>query len=722
MNQFLETYLQMGWPIFPIYEINSSGVCSCRNGSDCENPGKHPRTRHGLNDATTDVNQIALWDQMYPSCNWGLRCGKPSGIVVIDIDTKGNGYETFERYEDQAGMLPPTMRSKTGGGGVHLVFRTLPGVRVTSRVGWMPGVDIRADGGYIVLPPGNHKSGRRYEWEQWMDIAVCPDHVVEDILRGSASEEDKKIKRPTSEIVLEGVPEGERDDTLFRWACRLRRQHANDDDGGLAVVTQLVLAVAQRSNFPQDQALKKVEQAFKQDHSDITDKIYSLTDVGNRNRLIDIHGRNLRYVSQWGWMQWTNNGWRTVSEESVIKMAEDVAFKIRDEELELSNNEKIKKRIMAWADRSEGSGALSSMVKLMKGDQRIMREVTDFDQQLTELVCENGIVDLRTGVLRPITRDDMVTKTTGIEYDPDADTSWWEKFIDSVVDGDQELADYLQTAAGYSATGLTSQECFFVIIGPPASGKSTYIDGMMTALGGYAMNTQADTFMMRFGAGPDNHELARFSGMRMVSVSETRAGDKFNESLIKQITGGDIVTARHLYKSAFDFRPQFKLWIGSNNDAISKDYAMLRRIKRVKFPKAIPYEKRDPMVKMMAKDKDLGAKAILKWIVQGSQKFLSEGRILEPLSVTASAYEYQFMTDGTRLFFNDCIIVPGESTSVVALYRFYNEWCRSMGQRAEDIIVFKKMVTDHGITCHPNDRGVEMFAGIAPNRQAVWLS
>jgi putative DNA primase/helicase len=720
MNPTLDIYIQMGWPIFPVYEINPLGVCSCRSGADCANPGKHPRTFHGLKDATTDVNQVSLWDNQFPTANWGLSTGSPSGVGVIDIDTKDgvSGYESFERYEEDHGFLPPTMQAKTGGGGLHLLFQIPQGARVPSRVGWMPGVDIRGDGGYIVLPPGNHKSGERYEWVQWRALAEMPQYVIDDILKGVEGG-GKKDLRPISEFVLNGIPEGERDDTLFRWACRLRRQHATDDDGGLAVVTELILAIAQRSNFPQDQALKKVEQAFKQDHSDIEDHIHPLTDVGNRNRFIELHGRNLRYVPEWGWMGWTPAGWRNTSDEEVIKLAEDVAVKIRTEESGLANTNKIKKRIMSWADRTESSGSLSSMTKLMKGDQRILRKVKDFDQQLTEVVCENGIVNLRTGKLRPITRDDMVTKTTGVVYDEDVSTDWWEEFIDSVTDGDRDLADYLQVSAGYSATGLTTQECFFVVIGPPASGKSTYIDGVMTALGGYAMNSQPDTFMMRFGYGPDEKELARFSGMRLISVSETRAGDKFNESLIKQLTGGDVVTARQLYKTAFDYRPQFKLWIGSNNDVISKDFAMLRRIKRIKFPKSIPFEQRDPMVKSRAKDRDTGSKAILKWIVQGAQKFLSEGRIVEPLSITASTYEYQFMTDDTRLFFNDCFLQQDLSCTVVNLYRFYNEWCRSMGRRAEDIIVFKKMITDRGITVEPNERGVESFRGIAPNYNAV---
>jgi P4 family phage/plasmid primase-like protien len=661
-----------------------------------------------VNDASRDPYQIGVWEKQFPNCNWGVDCGG-SGLVVIDVDPKDGGFTSIETLESEVGPLPTTLRSRTGSGGMHLFYRSTT-VEVPSRVGWLKGVDIRSRGGYVVLPPGIHKSGARYVWEQWCYPTELPDYLLNNISNPKNS--TKPLLKDTSEIVLAGVPEGERDDTLFRWACRLRRQHSSDDDGGLAVVTELVLSVAAKSGFPRDQALKKVEQAFKQDHEYKPHTVHSMTDVGNRNRLIDLCGDDIRYVTEWGWMRFTDRGWVPIPEESVVKLAEQVAIHIRQEEVAKGDSDKVRRRILAFADKSESSGSLNNMSKLMRGDQRILRQVKDFDKLDTELVCANGVVDLKTGELREITRDDMTTKNTGVVYDPDIPIDWWLQIVNTMTNGDGEVAEYLQKAAGYTATGLITQECFFVIVGPPASGKSTYIDGIMTALGEYAMNTQPDTFMLRVGSAPNQHELARFSGVRMVSVPETQAGDVYNEGLLKQVTGGDILTARHLYKKAFDYRPKFKLWINSNNDAISQDYAILRRIKRIKFNHTIPYNKRDTLVKNIVKDRETGSKMILKWIVQGAVKFLESGSLTEPIAITMAAHEYQSMTDMMSMFLSDCIVHKGQSVSVLYLYRYYSDWCRSMRQQPDPFITFKKKLTDRGINTSRNDRGVEMFLEI----------
>jgi len=260
-NTSPESFIKRGWKIFPVHSI-SRGFCTCNKGKECDAPGKHPRTRHGVKDASRDPERIAQWVDIYPDTNWGLACGVESDVIVIDVDADKGGFESMADIRLPIGT--PTVL--TGGGGLHHFFRYAEGIG--NRVGWLPGVDIRSDGGYVVLPGGRHIAGGMYQWRAGADgePPTLPVEVAAKIRESSSRGTDREGLNDSASI-LDGVPEGQRDDTLFRWACRLRRQHSTDADGGRRVVKMLVLEAARRSGFPEHDALVKVEQAFKQDHA-----------------------------------------------------------------------------------------------------------------------------------------------------------------------------------------------------------------------------------------------------------------------------------------------------------------------------------------------------------------------------------------------------------------------------------------------------------------------
>jgi putative DNA primase/helicase len=122
-------YVARGWKIFPCYSIQR-GQCTCSKGIACQSPGKHPLTKNGVTDATTNLQTVQAWEQRFPNCNWAVATGQASGIVVIDIDPRNGGYDSIEEYETYRpdGPLPDTLRSSTGGGGKHL-FYTYPPTR-----------------------------------------------------------------------------------------------------------------------------------------------------------------------------------------------------------------------------------------------------------------------------------------------------------------------------------------------------------------------------------------------------------------------------------------------------------------------------------------------------------------------------------------------------------------------------------------------------------------
>jgi hypothetical protein len=214
------SYAARGWHVFPCHTPTPAGDCSCHK-SDCKKTrrvGKHPRTRNGLNDATTDEATIRRWWKMSPDANIGIRTGAVSNLVVLDEDSYKGGDASREDLERSYNPLPETVQQLTGGGGVQYFFAH-PGTHVKNGVETLgPGLDIRGDGGYVVAPPSLHVSGRRYTWElshlpDETPLAPMPDWLLA-LCRDTPRREAGGAGAP--------IPEGQRNDELFKLGCAMR--------------------------------------------------------------------------------------------------------------------------------------------------------------------------------------------------------------------------------------------------------------------------------------------------------------------------------------------------------------------------------------------------------------------------------------------------------------------------------------------------------------------
>ena len=215
----------MGLPVHPLHTPVGGGRCSCGRKS-CGSVGKHPRTMSGVKDASTDPGQIKKWWSMWPDANIGFATGGTSRIVVLDVDCNHAagkfGDESLTALEERHGPLPDTWLCLTGGGGLHYYF-SYDGDGIKNDVEFLPGLDVRTTGGYVVAPPSLHVSGRRYEWEgahePWdTPIAPLPDWLRDIIIRGKegSAGHGERLEVP------ETVAEGGRNRTMFRLAASLR--------------------------------------------------------------------------------------------------------------------------------------------------------------------------------------------------------------------------------------------------------------------------------------------------------------------------------------------------------------------------------------------------------------------------------------------------------------------------------------------------------------------
>jgi len=173
-------YAAHGWAVFPCWWPEAGG-CACSKGKECTRAGKHPLARlapNGLLDATTDPNIVRGWWAQYPQANVAIRCGEESGLVVLDVDAYKTGLASLEELEARQGRVPYSIRAKTGSGGgsLHVYLKHPGGVRISSNSSGKlgPGLDIKADGGYVIAPPSVHASGGAYQWVDVDDSVIEP--------------------------------------------------------------------------------------------------------------------------------------------------------------------------------------------------------------------------------------------------------------------------------------------------------------------------------------------------------------------------------------------------------------------------------------------------------------------------------------------------------------------------------------------------------------------
>lgn len=251
-----------GLPVFPVYEPVNGG-CACGK-ADCDSPGKHPRVKGWQEAATTDPTQIRAWASRFPGCNWGMPTGPRSGVDVLDVDPRHNGDATLDAFEEANGRLPDTPIGLTGGGGLHYLFKHPTGRTIKNGADVLgPGVDVRGEGGFIVIPPSRHACGRIYAWNGNAhpdDLEPAP--WTEPLLRrvNGAAPDLAVAPRLDVPAVLAGVPEGHREASIFRLACRLRRADVPE-----AAALDVVLKAASNAvpAFPAGEAEERLHRAYR---------------------------------------------------------------------------------------------------------------------------------------------------------------------------------------------------------------------------------------------------------------------------------------------------------------------------------------------------------------------------------------------------------------------------------------------------------------------------
>ena len=315
-----------------------------------------------------------------------------------------------------------------------------------------------------------------------------------------------------------------------------------------------------------------------------------------------------------------------------------------------------------------------------------------FDKSLDFFNVQNGYLDLKTGVLHEHDKDKYFTRISPVEYTDKSDCPMWLDFLDTIFDGDKTLVNYIQTAVGYSLCGSTEEQVMFILYGNGRNGKSVFLNIITELFGNYTANISPDALMTKKANGGASSEIARLDGVRLATTSESNDGDRLAEGLVKQLTGGDTITARFLYGNEFDFTPQFKLWMTTNHKPIIRgtDDGIWRRLAIIPFTTKISLDKVDRNLTNKLKRE---LPAILNWAVEGHLNWKSFG-LKEPKIVRDQRKDYRKEMDVIECFIDDCC-EAGKEKQVKSkiLYEAYRDWAKENGQYSMNSTKFGREVS-----------------------------
>jgi putative DNA primase/helicase len=407
---------------------------------------------------------------------------------------------------------------------------------------------------------------------------------------------------------------------------------------------------------------------------------YALTDLGNAERFINQHGDSVRYCYEWRqWLVWDGRRWVINANAELMKLAHTTVRSIYSEAAE-STNEERRRAVIKHAASSEANWKVENMLSSAKSDLVIRPDM--LDQNPLFLNVANGVIDLSTGSLLPHDPHYLISKQINVDYNLNADCPKWKEFLHLVTGGDPYLQNYLQLSVGYTLTGRTDEHCLFMLYGEGSNGKTTFTETIRRLMGDFGSRMNIESFMQSWsngrGATPD---IASMAGTRFVLSSEIPENRKINESLIKDLTGGDAITARHLYEEPFTYIPTHKLWIfGNHKPQISgTDEGIWRRLRIIPFLVLIPIDQRRRMSDVLAEFQN-EMPGILTWAVKGSLLWLKNGLPMVDAVQSATA-EYRNEQDLVMQFLEDkCETNPDFSIDKDELYQAWRLWCEVTGE------------------------------------------
>lgn len=486
------------------------------------------------------------------------------------------------------------------------------------------------------------------------------------------------------------------------------------------------------------------------------------TDTGNANLLVKLTNGDLRYVTEKRiWLGWQNNKWiwddsGSIAQSMALRIAEEYQKEATQYYHQSQNAvntpadrtriERTAASIAKWAQQCRNKRALDNMLAVAAKFPEVKLSLKDLDTDRRLLGVENGVVDLRTGNFRPAARADLVTKRSGLPFNPKALAPGWINFVEQITGRPisakfdpitedviantvgqfelrPELSHYLRKALGYSLTGLTEQHKLFVCVGAGSNGKNVLLDIVKWVLGDYGVSIPP-AVMLETHQNNDPERAssvaARLAGARVAISSESKPGQKFDVATIKSHTGDGYMIARFLNQNAFEFDITHKLWLMTNSVPTLDhlDGAVRGRLHIIPFDMkwnrpgesdrnpALP--EGDPALTDTLRSE---AEGILAWLVAGAVDYANEG-LTPPKQVQNMTRTYLNDQDSLGRWlgqYEKCD--PKQGATAKTLFDEFHCWCEEEGNdNSYTQKSFGQAIKLHGIASVKREAG--MYYGI----------
>lgn len=693
LKQILE-YAELGWKILPVHFITDENKCSC-NSVDCSSPAKHSVINNWIEKATDNKVFLTKRWEREPRYNIGILTGKKSNLVVLDVDSI-EGKSLFEKLSKDD---PQTVMVQTGKEvGKHIYylydedFAKENGGKISNKVRFLEGMDLRSDGGYVLGVGSRHANGNFYKWiNSPKDFKVQPmPKWLKNYLKNSTSKQNADASNVLKDLnITKEIPSGRRNSSLFQIAEKLHRNFGFEFDDVKPIVENIN---EKYCNPPvSDKELENLCLSgcgyLKEDNILSEIEPYELSDVGNGKRIADMYGDVLRFDHSSGkWYIWNNKLWKLDDTKQIIGFAEDAAERIKDL-MEVNETKGFEKACFNWHRKSRNNSGLRNALDNASTKTPIASTSEDFDKDVTYFNLSNCCFNTKTFEIinHEDVKDKLITKISEVNYEENAKCDLWLKFINEIFENDKDLIKYVQKSIGYTITGEMREQGFYFLHGDGSNGKSTFLNIILRLMGDYGKKADINTFMRKpnESSSGNTNDLAELKGIRYIMSSEPEAGSRFSMSRLKQwASGNERIKARFLFKEFIEFYPVGIVWIAGNEypKITEKNFGAWRRVKLIPFTVQIPEDKQDlDLENKLIKE----LPGILNWCIEGLKLYRKEG-LVAPEKVKLAIEAYKNEMDSIAGFISYHIeFVEGSTVSNIEFCNKYKEFCQNEGFRPQ---------------------------------------
>ncbi|MDB5350170.1 MAG: hypothetical protein JWN86_1417 [Planctomycetota bacterium] len=424
---------------------------------------------------------------------------------------------------------------------------------------------------------------------------------------------------------------------------------------------------------------------------------FALTDLGNAERFRERNRGQVRHVTAWGkWISFDGRRW-SVNDLGDINQRGNRVIRAIGLEAVNEGNDDQRKRILRHALASESAARIAAMLKISATVEGVPIAPEELDCDPYLFNCLNGTIDLRTGGLIPHRAEDLITQLCPLEYRPDAECPQWLGTLNLFFSGNPGLILYFQRILGYAMFGIVRDHILPVAYGIGANGKSTMLGTALGVFGtDYAMKAPPEMFMAKIG---DSHptDRADLFRKRLVVAIETEDGRKLNETMVKELTGGDPIRARRMRENFWEFLPSHTIILATNHKPAIKgtDDGIWRRVRLIPFAVKVDGVQAD---KSMPEKLRAEYPGILAWCVRGAMDWYANG-LVEPEEVRSATQEYRGSEDIVGSFISEnCQVGSGERVKSGDLYASYRQWANGTIEPALSQRNLGSAMTEKGFT------------------------